>query len=462
MNLWAVLLAAGRGSRLAAHSGGALKQFLPHQGLPLFWHSAETLARVASLRGLVLVFPPDPSIPAAAPSNTPAAPSATPAAPSNASGPAQTLIAAPDAAGRCDPQALALLAQLNSGGRLGLPVRVAPGGARRQDSVANGLRALPPECDAVLIHDSARPFASAALMQRIVEALEQGHPAVIPGLEVSDTIKCVSPEGRVLRTPDRSGLRAVQTPQGFALALLRNAHERAGRQGWEVTDDASLLELCGQPVLIVPGEETNRKITTAKDLDLLASSGTPGRGGLGQALAASSTHGESMPGLIPCTGFGYDVHRYGGDRPLLLGGVPIPCDLRVAAHSDGDVLLHALMDAILGCLGQGDIGRLFPDTDPAFSGISSGILLAEVLERAARSGLRLCHADVTVVAQTPRIAPHREAIAANLAKLLALPRACVNVKATTEEGLGFTGEKKGLKTMAVVSGLRPWPGGEGG
>lgn len=406
MNTWAILLAAGSGSRLAAHGRGPAKQFFPFGGAPLFWRSALTFSRLASLRGIVFVFPPH---------------------------------------GRgcpSEPDAGALLRELNAGNRLGLAVRTAAGGARRQDSVAGGMAALPPDCDAVLVHDSARPFASAALAARVLAGLEQGHAAVIPGIAVPDTIKSVDARNRVACTHERALLRAIQTPQGFLLGPLRKAHARARQQGWEVTDDAALMERCAIPVLVIEGEETNRKITTPGDLALLR-------------RKDRNAGEETVSEMAPCSGFGYDVHRYGGDRPFVLGGVPIRCGIAVAAHSDGDTLLHALMDAMLGCIGGGDIGGLFPDTDPAFENISSGVLLAEVLERTRLAGLRMTGVDVTVVAQVPRIAPHREAIAANLAKMLELPLSRVNVKATTEEGLGFTGEKKGIKVMALVSGLRP-------
>jgi 2-C-methyl-D-erythritol 4-phosphate cytidylyltransferase/2-C-methyl-D-erythritol 2,4-cyclodiphosphate synthase len=380
------------------------KQFMPCGGAPLFWRSARTFSRLPALKGIVFVFPPEGLPDGLCPEHDPA-----------------------------QSPFDALVRSLESRHVLGLPWRTVAGGPRRQDSVANALAALPPDCQAVLVHDSARPFASASLMRRVAEALSLGHAAVIPGIAVSDTIKSVDADGVVQSTHDRSRLRAVQTPQGFLLAPLREAHARAQAEGWEVTDDAGLLERCGTPVLVVLGEEGNRKITTPEDIRLLDA---------------------ATPSPVPCTGFGYDVHRYDGDRPFILGGVPIACDVRVAAHSDGDTLLHALMDAMLGCVGGGDIGKLFPDSDPALDNVSSGVLLAETLELCRRQGLRICHVDITVAAQIPRIAPHRDAIAANVAKLLQLPPRAVNVKATTEEGLGFTGAKQGIKVMAVVTGLR--------
>ena len=398
MQCWAIIAAAGSGSRLRDASGGAPKQFLAYEGAPLFWRSALTFARVARIRGIVFVFPED----------------------------------------RLE-ESRAAIADCAERDGLGLVLVAVAGGATRRDSVACGLAALPASCDTVLVHDAARPFATPTLVNRVLDALAEGHAAVIPGISVVDTIKEVDGASMVTRTPPRENLCAVQTPQGFVVSALRKAHAEAADKGWSVTDDAMLLEKLGIPVVVVAGEEGNRKMTTPADL----------------ALLSPRDSGASMPDSFPCTGFGYDVHRYGGTRPLILGGVPIATDVTILAHSDGDVLLHALMDAILGCLGKGDIGTLFPDTDERFNGIESGILLAEVLHLAAREGLALTHADLTIVAQTPKIAPYRERIAANVAKMLGLPPGSVNVKATTEEHLGFTGEKLGLKAYALVSALRP-------
>ncbi len=395
MSTWVLLAAAGRGLRLDP-SGATPKQFLEFQGVPLFWHSARAFARVAGIAGIVFVFPSD-----------------------------------------GEPEAYArMLDGLEAGGRLGLERLIALGGATRQDSVRNGLAALPPLCRRVLVHDAARPFAGAPLIVRILDALSAGHPAVIPGLAVTDTVKEVDAAGQVTATPERSRLRAVQTPQGFAREILLRAHASAGDSG--ATDDAALVEALGLPVLVVSGDEANRKITGPADLALLA--------------------GDKEKSMRLCCGFGYDVHRYGGDRPFVLGGVPVPTEICVRAHSDGDTLLHALMDALLGCIGGGDIGGMFPDTEPKYAGISSGLLLAEVRERCLEAGLELDHVDITIVAQTPRIAPHRELIAKNVATLLHLPAQAVNVKATTEERLGFTGEKKGIKVMAQVIGRVPAQG----
>lgn len=386
---WALILAAGSGRRLAAATGGTAKQFLRWRGVPLFWHSARAMSRSAAIGGLVFVFP----------------------------------------ASRMDA-ARSLLDALHRRDDLGLPWFVAQGGPRRQDSVALGLAALPGTVRHVLVHDAARPFVSPGLVRRLSAALAEGAEAVIPVLPVTDTIKRVA-HGFVRQTLPRAELAAVQTPQGFALPPLRQAHARARENGLEATDDAALMEAMGHEVRAIDGEACNVKITNPDDLALLR---------------------DTAPQPETRTGMGYDVHRYAtGGRPLVLGGVPIPGGPEVLAHSDGDVLLHALMDALLGCACLGDIGQHFPDKDPAFAGISSAVLLRRVLDMTRAAGVQARHADLTVVAQTPRLAPHSGAIRKNVARLLDLPAACVNIKASTEEGLGFTGRAEGIKVYAVVS-----------
>ncbi|MDR2124775.1 MAG: 2-C-methyl-D-erythritol 4-phosphate cytidylyltransferase [Desulfovibrio sp.] len=407
MNTWAVVLAAGRGLR----SGQSLpKQFIPYRGMPLFWHSLSAFARIPALRGLVLVLPPDSDFDAVS-------------------------------------------ARLRDAPSLGLPCLLRAGGESRQASSALGAAALPDDCDAVLVHDAARPFITASLITRVLEALAQGCRAVIPGIAVTDTLKEVDAAGMVRKHLDRSGLLAVQTPQGFVAQDLKKAHAHARAAGIPVTDDAGLMELCGIPVTVIHGDAGNVKITTPEDLRRLQAK--PDYDGFGPVS-------DDFPRLVPRSGFGYDVHRYGGTRPLVLGGVPIPGGITVHAHSDGDVLLHALTDALLGCICGGDIGLLFPDSDPDLENIASGILLTETLERCLAAGFYPEHADLTVVAQIPRIAPHRAAVTDNIAKLLRLDRSRVNLKATTEEKLGFTGEKKGIKATALVNGFfMPVPGSAG-
>lgn len=399
---WTLLLAAGQGNRLASATGGLAKQFLDWKGAPLYWESALVFSRCARVEGLVFVFPE-----------------------------------------ACIMEERERVAELMSHMPSGLPWKAVAGGALRQDSVRNGLSVLPDTCTEVLIHDAARPFASSALVNRILDGLHgkagEDRAACIPGIPVVDTIKVMDEEKRVVATPERKRLVVVQTPQGFSLALLRAAHQRAEREGWVVTDDASLLELCGHAVYVTEGEAGNKKITTPEDLEMLR------------------TTRECMP----CVGYGYDVHKYADGseakqpaRPMRLGGVAIDDSPDVLAHSDGDVLLHALMDALLGCIGAGDIGTFFPDSDPAFDNINSAVLLDTVLEHVQKADVRITHVDLTVIAQTPKVGPHREAIRRNVARLLGLRLNMVNVKATTEEGLGFTGERLGIKAVAVVTGLR--------
>ncbi len=400
MHIWAILLAAGHGRRMAEAAGGP-KQFLLFRGAPLYWHAAKTFTSVARLRGLIFVFPE-----------------------------------------HClneERKRLELLTSRN----FGLPWRVTAGGAERRDSARNALAALPPECDAVLIHDSARPFVTPTLANRVIDALEEGAQGAIPGIALTDTIKRAH-DAQIAETLDRSSLFAVQTPQGFARGILEQAHAKALENGWSVTDDAALLERLGFPVRLVPGEIENNKITTPEDLRMLAPR-------------------ETAPAPLPVAGLGYDVHRFTSAaendkkrqpaRPMRLGGVPITNGPEVLAHSDGDVLLHALMDALLGLIGKGDIGGLFPDTDPAFDNLNSSLMLDHVLDLVNEAGVRLTHVDCTLVAQIPKIAPWREEIRKNLCRLLNLDPAHVNVKATTEEGLGFTGEKKGIKALVTASGL---------
>ncbi|MBF0482412.1 MAG: 2-C-methyl-D-erythritol 4-phosphate cytidylyltransferase [Desulfovibrionaceae bacterium] len=396
---YAVILAAGSGSRLAGAGLAVKKQFFEHRGAPLLWHCARAFARVARISGLVFVAPPD------------------------------ELAAV-----------TALLGDLYARENLGLPYQVVAGGERRQDSVLQGLTAVPREVRFVLIHDAARPFVTPKIIEGVVDALMNGSQAVLPMIAVTDTIKRVR-GGLVAETPAREELMAAQTPQGFVRQALAKAFSRALAEDWQVTDDASLAERAGVAVSVVAGAPENMKITNPEDLRLLTQ--------------------DAPPFPMPRVGFGYDVHRYAAPgqthksppRPLKLGGVLIAGAPEVLAHSDGDALLHALADAMLGCLGEGDIGEHFPDSDPAFEAIESGILVSEVLRRFAPARLAIVHVDLTVIAETPRLAPHRHVIRDNVADLLGLALSQVNVKATTEEKLGFTGEKKGLKAVAVVTAV---------
>ncbi len=365
------------------------KQFLTWRKRPLYWHSARTFSRVPEIKGLIFVFP--------------------------------------DGEHHLQEETIQTLSRTDN---LGLEYRIAGGGRERRDSSFQGLQMLPRECTHVLIHDAARPLISAACIRRVITALEQGARGVAPGLPVTETIKQLS--GSRLTTLPREKLYAVQTPQGFERRAIADSHRMPVRRTEAVTDDASLLEFCGLQVQLVEGDPENIKITHSKDLMCLR----PSEPSLGRA----------------CIGWGCDVHRFGRGKPMKLGGIPISSGPEVLAHSDGDVLLHALIDAILGCLGQGDIGDLFPDTNPALENISSAVLLQETLDLARERQLILDHCDLTVITQTPKITPWKKQIKKNLLSLLACDPGQLNLKATTEEGLGFTGEKKGIKAVAQVIG----------
>lgn len=268
------------------------------------------------------------------------------------------------------------------------------------------------------------------LVNKIISEFIQGAEAVVPGIYVTDTIKMIS--NNHVTTLPREDLRAIQTPQGFTRGLIVSAHEFARENNIAGTDDASLIEVMGGKVKIVEGDPQNIKITNPEDLKYIMEK-------------------ESFRN---CIGFGYDVHRYGEGKPLKLGGVKIPKAPEIVAHSDGDVVVHSLVDAILGCLAKGDIGDLFPDTDDSFKDLNSFIFLSEVMELARREGFKIEHVDITIVCEVPKIGPYKREMKKNLAPLLLVDMDQINISATTEEGLGFTGERKGIKVKTIVFGKK--------
>ena len=312
----------------------------------------------------------------------------------------------------------------------GLDVPMVSGGATRQESVWRGLQALSGQCGGVLVHDGARCLVTADVIQRCMVSVEKCGTGVA-AVPVTDTIKTVSDANIALDTPNRASLRAVQTPQGFKTDLLRQAHEQAQRDGFLGTDDASLVERLGIPVQLTEGNRRNIKLTTPEDL-LMA-----------EAFFAE----QALPALR--VGQGYDVHRLVEDRPLILCGVTVPHTLGLLGHSDADVALHALMDAMLGAMALGDIGKHFPDTDEAYRGISSMLLLRHVVALLKAHHARVTNCDVTIVAQKPKLLPYIPQMRQNVADALELPLARVNIKATTTEKLGFEGEEKGISAQAV-------------
>ncbi|MDR0929168.1 MAG: 2-C-methyl-D-erythritol 4-phosphate cytidylyltransferase [Oscillospiraceae bacterium] len=311
-------------------------------------------------------------------------------------------------------------------------VPVAEGGATRQQSVLCGLRALPETAEWVLVHDAARPLVPAEVIRRCIDST-RAHGSGVASVPVKDTIKQADANGLVRATLDRQTLRAAQTPQGFSRSALQRALETMEARGLTCTDDAAAMEAMGAPVHWVEGDERNIKLTTPADMAL-----------------AKVLLGEKGGNAVRM-GHGMDAHRLTEGRALVLCGVNIPYEKGLLGHSDADVAVHALMDALLGAAALGDIGRHFPDTDPAYRGISSIALLEKVVALIRRQGYAPCNVDVTIVAQRPKLAPYMPEMIARVAAALGLPEDCVSIKATTTEGMGFEGEGLGMSAHAVAT-----------
>ena len=311
-------------------------------------------------------------------------------------------------------------------------LRVVKGGERRQDSVANGFAAVAPESDVVLIHDAARPFVSADLIDRTIDAAA-AHGAAIAALQSRDTVKRVAGDGRITETIPRETIYLAQTPQGFRRDVLAAAIE-LGRSGVEATDEAMLAERAGYHVHVVDGDPGNVKVTTSADLDAararMASTGKPARTGR--------------------AGTGYDLHRLVEGRPLILGGVTVPSDKGALGHSDADVVCHAATDAILGAVGLGDIGRHFPDTDPRWKDADSLVLLREAARMVRDHGYEVGNLDVTVILERPKIRDAVEPMRTRLAEALGIDRDRVSVKGKTNEGVDAVGRGEAIIAHAVA------------
>ncbi len=379
----ALLMAAGSGSRFGA---AMPKQYLPLLGRPVLRHAAEALLA----EGLVALIQPV-----------------------------------------CAEGEQARVADILAGLPVLPPVA---GGATRQDSVRRGLEALAGRAPAVvLVHDAARAVLPAGQVARLLAALRD-HPGAIPAQPVADTLKRAE-AGVIRETIPRAGLFRAQTPQAFRYPVLLAAHRAATA---EATDDAQLLEARGFAVALVPGSETNVKITFPEDLDRVAAS--------------------MMGGLVPRVGTGFDVHRIKEGRPMVLCGVTVPGPLGLDGHSDADVGIHALCDAIYGALAEGDIGRHFPPSEAQWKDADSARFLVHAAGRIAARGGVLVNADVTLICERPKIGPHAAAMQERLAALLGVPAGRVGVKATTTERLGFTGRGEGIAAQAAVSILLPMEG----
>jgi len=310
------------------------------------------------------------------------------------------------------------------------------GGATRQASVRAGLEALCADAafkpEFILIQDGARLFASQALIARALAAAKT-HGAAIPGIAVTDTIKEVDDDEGVLATPARARLRAVQTPQAFRFDLILAAHRKAAAAGeFELTDDGAIAEWAGCRVHVFEGEAGNMKVTSAEDL----------------AVAEARLIRDLQDVR---TGQGYDVHAFGPGDHVWLGGLRIPHDHGLVGHSDADVLSHAITDALLGALAEGDIGSHFPPSDPQWRGAASKIFLAAAAEKVRARGGMIAHVDATLICERPKIGPHRDAIRASIANIIGCPLDRVALKATTTERLGFTGREEGMASLAIAT-----------
>ena len=378
MNAWAIVVAGGRGERFGQPYN---KAFYPIEGRSILSRSLDALNASGLFSGAVLVL---------------------------GAGDEEDYRALTEREGICP-----------------LVKRTAHGGSTRQESVYNGLRALPDEVELVAIHDAARPYVTEAILRETLEGA-RGGGACVPGRAMVDTVARLDEQGFAVETPPRSRLCAVQTPQCFRREQILLAHERARAEGFSGTDDASLYQrYVGKVrVLLLPDCEKNLKITTPDDLP------------------------RSAPALR--AGTGYDAHRLVEGRRLVLCGVLVPCEKGLLGHSDADVAVHALMDALLGAAALGDIGRLFPDTDERYRGVSSLRLLDEVMRLLEARGYTPVNSDVTIVAQRPRLRDYIETMRENLARHMRLAPDCVNVKATTTEGMGFEGEGLGISAQAAV------------
>jgi 2-C-methyl-D-erythritol 4-phosphate cytidylyltransferase/2-C-methyl-D-erythritol 2,4-cyclodiphosphate synthase len=388
----AVIVAAGRGTR-ACNGGGVPKQYFPLAGEPVLAHSLRVLTDHPLINAAVVVISPED----AALYETAAAPFA---------------------------------------GRLLAPVA---GGATRQASVLAGIEALggsPP--DRILIHDAARPFLSAALVSDLIAALDANAGAIAAD-PVSDTLKLEAADGTIARTIDRAGLWRAQTPQAFRYDVILEAHRRAAAAGrTDFTDDAGLAEWAGLPVKLVASSSRNMKLTTAADI------------ALAERLLAPS------PALLePRNGTGFDVHRFTDGDHVWLCGVKIPHTHRLEGHSDADVGLHALTDALLGAIGDGDIGQHFPPSDQTWRGAPSRIFLADAAERVRKLGGRISNVDVTFLCEAPKVGPHRQVMRETVAHILGIDVSRIGIKATTMERLGFIGRGEGIAAMASATVLMP-------
>lgn len=389
MRVAGLIVAAGRGTRVAGEAKGP-KQYYVLGGVPMLARTIDAFAGHPQVEDVLVVIHPDDRL-------------------------------------------LYESATASMGACLLAPVA---GGPRRQDSVRAGLEALAAQRpDYVLIHDAARPFVDGDLIARVIAGLDE-HAAILPCLPVTDTLKR-SEAGRIVGTVAREGLWHAQTPQGFRFEAILKAHRAAARDSTlDFTDDAAVAEWFGIDLALVEGSEHNRKLTTAEDLRF--------------ADEMLRTDRETARGTVRVA-TGYDVHALGPGDAVILCGVSIPHTKTLVGHSDADVGLHALTDALLGTIGDGDIGVHFPPSDERWRGVASDIFLKTAAAKVRQRGGDIVHVDVTLLCEAPRIGPHRDPMRTRIAELLDIDVSCVSIKATTNEGLGFVGRSEGIAAIATAT-----------
>lgn len=320
-------------------------------------------------------------------------------------------------------------------GSWGKITTLVPGGDQRQQSMANGVRAVDQNLDVVLVHDAARPLITPEIVDLCAEDVRATGAAIV-ATPVSDTVKRVD-DGTIVETVDRSALWSAQTPQGFHRGILLDLCARVERDGTLVTDEASMAEAFGVPVRIVPGDRLNIKITHPEDVELV------------DAILRARKGSQRMQ--LPRTGIGYDVHRFVEGRPMILGGVKIPYDRGLDGHSDADVLLHAVADAMLGAAALGDIGVHFPPTEERWRGMSSADIVRHAVTLLADHGWTPVNIDATIIAEAPKVNPHVPAMRAAIMGMTGLGEDAISIKATTNEGMGFVGREEGIAALASAT-----------
>ncbi|HET6388154.1 bifunctional 2-C-methyl-D-erythritol 4-phosphate cytidylyltransferase/2-C-methyl-D-erythritol 2,4-cyclodiphosphate synthase [Hyphomicrobium sp.] len=391
MRIAALIVAAGRGTRAASGAGSGPKQYAVIGGTAVLTRAIEAFARHPEVDEIKVVIHAD------------------------------------------DAELYERAAEGAGAGKLSKP---AIGGPSRQASVLRGLEALAPGApDLVLIHDAARPFVSSTTISKVIAALNS-KSAALAALPVTDTLKRSGGDGLITETVARAGLWRAQTPQGFHFAPIIEAHRAAAEKELDTfTDDAAIAEWAGLGVAVVEDSAANIKITTAEDIELAD-----------QQMTRT---------LEPRTGTGFDVHCFCEGDHVWLGGVKIPHTHKLEGHSDADVVLHALTDALLGTIGDGDIGQHFPPSDPKWKGAASRQFLEDAARRIREIGGRIGNVDITVLAEAPRIGAHRPAMQALIGEVLGLPANRIGIKATTMEGMGFVGRREGIAAMASATVFVP-------